>query len=133
MTYEPAPAHVVQRARATYRVVLAAALIVAAAAGCSSGEPAAVAEPAPTATVQPGPDAFMQQLGEDGFGSKDTADTGWLSVGNKVCEGFQAGLGFGQQVQAYEEADAGASREQAEAFVRNAVTNLCPEHSTRLP
>ncbi len=45
--------------------------------------------------------------------------------------GMSDGVSYGQQVQVYEEA--GATREQSEAFVRSAVEHLCPEHAAMLP
>lgn len=46
MTIDPVPTHVTQRARAAYRVMLAAALIVAAASGCAGNGDASACETA---------------------------------------------------------------------------------------
>jgi len=91
----------------------------------------------PTATIPPtptsGPAAFMADVAKVGFGDKDTTDQAFLTVGNKMCEGFNDGVSYGDQVSVLLESDAKPTQVQAETLIRSAVKNLCPEYKPMLP
>lgn len=109
------------------------------AAGCSSGS-AKATSPSPTPSPTPsltGTAAFLAFAHTATFGSKDffsTEDDPLLNLGNSACEGFSSnGLSYGRVVQGFVESNAHPSTAEAEAFVRAAVTDLCPEQSSNLP
>lgn len=105
---------------------------------CGSGgkadpTPIPAAAAATTVAAVAGPQAFLADVAAAGFGEKDTSDPAFLTVGNTACQGLSSGVSYGQQVQAFVESDAKPSQAQAEALVRSAVANLCPEQSSMLP
>ena len=128
-----------------HRVITAAVLTAAgfALAGCggqsttpAAATPASVAAPTTSAspTPSPGTEAFMADLRANRFGTKTVTDEAtWTRVANNTCMGLSDGVSFGQQVQVYTESEAKPTRQQAEAFIRSAVRNFCPEPATRLP
>ena len=107
-------------------------------AGCSSGAAKATPSPTPSSTqALTGTAAFLDFAHTATFGDRDfasTEDDPLLSLGNNACEGFSAsGLSFGRVVQGFVESNAHPSTAEAEAFVRAAVTDLCPELASNLP
>ena len=118
-------------------VMVAAVLALS---GCSStptptASTPAVSTPAPT-TEPAGPTAFLKYAHAANFGNKDFAgatDTQLLTIGNETCSGLGSGILFGQIVQAYIETNAKPSPAEAEAFAREAVTNLCPQYAAMVP
>jgi hypothetical protein len=113
---------------------------VLALSGCSStptptAPTAASSTPAPT-TEPAGPTAFLKFAHAANFGNKDLAgatDTQLLTIGNETCSGMGSQILFGQIVQAYIETNAKPSPAEAEAFAREAVTNLCPQYAAMVP
>jgi hypothetical protein len=118
-------------------VMVAAVLALS---GCSStptptAPTAASSTPAPT-TEPAGPTAFLKFAHAANFGNKDLAgatDTQLLTIGNETCSGMGSQILFGQIVQAYIETNAKPSPAEAEAFAREAVTNLCPQYAAMVP
>ena len=118
-------------------VMVAAVLALS---GCSStptptASTPAVSTPAPT-TEPAGPTAFLKYAHAANFGNKDFAgatDDQLLIVGNHTCTGLGSGILFGQVVQVYLESNAKPSPAEAEAFAREAVTNLCPQYAAMVP
>ena len=113
-------------------VMVAAVLALS---GCSSTPTPAAPTPAPT-TEPAGPTAFLKYAHAANFGNKDFAgatDAQLLTVGNQTCTGLGSGILFGQVVQVYIESSAKPSSAEAEAFAREAVTNLCPQYAAMVP
>jgi hypothetical protein len=118
-------------------VMVAAVLALS---GCSStptptAPRAASSTPAPT-TEPAGPTAFLKYAHAANFGNKDFAgatDAQLLTIGNQTCSGLGSQILFGQIVQAYIETNAKPSPAEAEAFAREAVTNLCPQYAAMVP
>ena len=127
------------------RLGAAVAAAVLALSGCSStptptAPTAASSTPAsstPAPTTEPaGPTAFLKFAHAANFGNKDLAgatDTQLLTIGNETCSGMGSQILFGQIVQAYIETNAKPSPAEAEAFAREAVTNLCPQYAAMVP
>ena len=115
-------------------------MAVLALSGCSStptptAPRAASSTPAPT-TEPAGPTAFLKYAHAANFGNKDFAgatDAQLLTIGNQTCSGLGSQILFGQIVQAYIETNAKPSPAEAEAFAREAVTNLCPQYAAMVP
>jgi hypothetical protein len=116
-------------------VTMSAGLLLSA---CGSGgkadpTPSPTAAATTTVTTVTGPQAFLADVAATGFGEKDASDPAFLTVGNTACQGLSDGVSYGQQVQAFVESDAKPTQAQAEALVRSAVANLCPEYQAMLP
>jgi uncharacterized protein YceK len=112
--------------------MVAAVLVLS---GCSSTPTPTASTPAPT-TEPAGPTAFLKYAHAANFGNKDFAgatDDQLLIVGNETCTGLGSGILFGQVVQVYLESNASPSPAEAEAFAREAVTNLCPQYAAMVP
>jgi hypothetical protein len=111
--------------------LLVGAVAVLALAGCSSTPAPAASTSAPT-TAQAGPSAFLKFAHAASFGNKDfkgATDAQLLDSGNQTCTGLGSQILFGQVVQVYIESGAKPSPAEAEAFARQAVTNLCPQYA----
>lgn len=115
-------------------------LFLLAACGGGGSEPSPTPSPTAAATTAPaatapvsGPSAFLADVSASGFGGKDTSDPAFVSVGNVACQGFADGTSYGMQVEAFVTSDAKPTRAQAEALIRSAVRNMCPEYSAMLP
>jgi hypothetical protein len=124
---------------------LALVAVAAALAGCGSGAAKPTAAPTTTRatstsakpTAQPGPAAFVAFAHAASFGTKDfssATDDQLLKVGNAACTGFSdQSLSYGSVVQGFTESKAKVTTSEAEALVREAVVNLCPQFKSQLP
>ena len=116
--------------------LLSALLILT--AGCSSGSSHAASSPTPSLTPElSGTVKFLAWSHAASFGNKDFAsapDGNLLNVGNTACDELSSGgLTFGRIVQGYVESNAHPSVSEAEAFTREAVTDLCPDQQSKVP
>ena len=134
----------------------AAALVVVASAGvtgCAGAEPASpvtvtqtqavtatstvTASPRVTSAAAAGQDAFERwarsaKIGDYPMGLAKESDI--LALGDGACEMVELAPTFEDALREMRDAmDADASNAQTEELIREAVTNLCPEHTRKLP
>jgi hypothetical protein len=118
-------------------VLLGVGLILAACSDSSGGESTATTAATTATTVAAGPPAFLAEVKQMEFGSKDLSggpDDALLSLGNTVCEGLSdGGLNFGRVVQGITQSDAHPTTEEATAFASASVRHLCPQYTSALP
>ena len=130
------------------RWVSLAVLVTVAAAGCGGGHMAfdadagptrtAASTPEPSATMPPGPAAFIAEARTLDLGDRDmvaATDETILGVGRAVCRLFDGQdastpalrrAGYEIIVQYVRQFAAGATEEDARTLTRSAVINLCP-------
>lgn len=113
--------------------------LTAALAGCGGDDgkaaPSPTPSPTPSPAAAPGPATFLEQARQSSLGSADLAsadDSQLLGLGNTVCDGVGE-FSFSRAVEVLVGNEKKPTTTEAEAFVRLAVTNLCPEHSAKVP
>jgi len=112
-------------------------LLTAPAAGCSAESDDSTADATTSSSIATaGPVPFVAEARAMTFGSKDLAaasESELLRLGKVVCDGLGIeGLGFRRVVQRIVQSEAHPTTNEARAFVRSAVRNLCPAHASAI-
>lgn len=114
------------------------AVLLTGCGGDDAGQQASPTTVATTTTTLPAAGAarFLAEVAQSGMGNRDLADpttrNAVVGLGNITCEAVES-FGYGQTVQGLLESDAKPTPEEASAFVKSAVNNLCPQHKDLLP
>jgi hypothetical protein len=104
-------------------------------AGCSQQSANSTADATTSlSTATAAPAAFVAEARAMSFGTKDLAaasDGELLRLGKVVCDGLGIeGLGFGRVVQRLVQSEARPTTTEANALVRSAARNLCPQQAS---
>ena len=122
------------------RYVALLGLLALPSTGCgketNNNDTADVTTTSPSVTTA-NPTAFLAEVRVMTFGTKDLAaasDGELLRLGKVVCDGLGTkGVSFRRVVQRLVQSDACPTTAEATAFVRSAVRNLCPAHTSAIP
>ena len=124
-------------------LALAAALLAAGCTGTSSAfadhtgtTPSAAPTHAVTTTTPGGPGRFVAKVRATRFWSKHFAgatDAEVLRVGRAACDGLVRRVTYSHQVDAFAISEGMPSVHQAAVLVDEAIRDLCPQYSRRIP
>lgn len=104
----------------------------------TTSTPTPSATPTPTPSPTPGPDEFVRWAKSSEMGDRDmsqASDEALLDIGNNGCGVIATQPSFGQAVADVTKrlASIGGTTTQVDAMLRQAVTNLCPQHADMVP
>jgi hypothetical protein len=89
-----------------------------------------------TPTIEHGPEAYLVWAKAASFGDRDFAsatDDQLMGVGNAVCGMLSTQPSFGNAVQLMVKIGGNPSVGEAEALVKEAVLDLCPQYKSLVP
>lgn len=91
-----------------------------------------------TTTTAPGPVAFVEWAKQAELGDRDpsaASDEALLGIGTQSCEVMSSAPSFGWAVQEIvkETKNLGTTPGEMDAWLRQSVVNLCPQHKNLLP
>jgi hypothetical protein len=117
-------------------MALGAVLLTTGCSGDNTGQQASPTTAATTTLPAAGAPRFLAEVAKSGLGNKDLANpttrNAVVGLGNVTCEGV-GDFGYGKAVQGILESNANPTPEEASAFVKSAVNNLCPQYKDLLP